>query len=221
MKIFAIAGTSDSGKTRLIIKLIGELKNRGYAVSVIKHCLHGFDLEAQGKDTAEFAAAGSDTVCMYSSEGLAMLQQKKADLDVRQISREYIRHNDFILVEGGRSEKTLKKIEVLRKGVSEKILCSPEEIIAIVSDFDVGKDIPVFKPEAIEKIADFLENYPLEKEPPLQLHVDNAAVPMNPFVQKIFTNTIMGMIRSLEGLPEDPGFITLSLSRGRKKNEKT
>ena len=221
MKIFAIAGISDSGKTRLILKLIGELKNREYTVSVIKHCTHGFDLEAHGKGTAQFVAAGTDSVCMYSSDGLAILQQKKADLDVRQISREYIQYSDFILVEGDQSDKTLKKIEVLRKGISEKILSSPEELIAIVSDFDVGKAIPVFHPEEIEKIADFLENYPHEKEPLLQLNIDNDSVPMNPFVQKIFTNTIMGMIRSLEGIPEDPGFITLSLTRGGKKNEKT
>ena len=220
MKIFAFTGISDSGKTQLILKLIAELKNRGYTVSVIKHCDRGFDLEAQGKDTAQFAAAGSDSVSMYSPDGLAVLQQKKADLNARQISKEYMRHSDFILVEGGRSDKTLKKIEVLRKGVSEKISSSPEELIAVVSDFYVGKDMPAFHPEEIGKIADFLELGPDEKEPLLQLHVDDSAVPMNPFVQKIFTNTIMGMILSLEGIPEDAGYITLSLTRGGRKNEK-
>ena len=204
-----------------MLKLIAELKRRAYTVSVIKHCAHGFDLEAQGKDTAKFATAGSDTVCMYSSDGLVILQKKKADLDARQISRESLRNSDFILVEGGRSDKTLKKIEVLRKGVSEKTLCSPEELMAVVSDFAVENDKPVFHPEEIGKIADFLENYPQEKEPLVQLDIDGISVPMNPFVQKIFTSTIMGMIRSLEGIPEDPGFITLSLSRGGKKNEKT
>ncbi len=221
MKMFAFTGISDSGKTQLILKLIGELKNRGHTVSVIKHCAHGFDLEAQGKDTAQFASAGSDTVCMYTSDELAVLQKKRADRDPRQIAREYMQQSDFILVEGGRSDKSLKKIEVLRKGVSEKISSSPDELIAVVSDFDVGKDMPAFHPEEIGKIADFLENYPREKEPLVQLDIDGISVPMNPFVQKIFTSTIMGMIRSLEGIPEDPGFITLSLSRGGKKNEKT
>ena len=153
MKLFAFTGISDSGKTQLILKLVGELKNRGYTVSVIKHCAHGFDLEAQGKDTAQFASAGSDTVCMYTSDGLAVLQKKKADLDVRQIAGEFMRQSDFILVEGGRSDKTLKKIEVLREGVSEKTLGSPEGLIAIVSDFDVGKDMPVFHPEEIHTEA--------------------------------------------------------------------
>lgn len=220
MKIFAFAGISDSGKTRLILKLVDELKKRGYSISVIKHCAHGIELEAQGKDTAQFVEAGADSVCMYSSDGLAILQQKKANLDVRQISREYLQCSDFILVEGGRSDKTLKKIEVLRKGVSENIVCSPEELIAVVSDFDIGKALPAFHPEEINKIADFLENHPHEKGPQLQLNINNVSVPMNPFVQKIFSNTLLGIISSLEGIPENPECITLSLREKGEKDEK-
>ena len=220
MKIFAFVGIADSGKTHLMRKLIGELKSRGYTISVIKHCAQGFDLEGQGKDTAQFRKAGSDSVCMYSPDEMAVFQQKKTELDVKMISREYLKCSDFILVEGAKSDKKLKKIEVLRKGFSEKILCSPEELIALVSDFDAGKDIPVFHPEDIEKIADFMENYPHEKEPQLWLDIDDVSIPMNPFVQKIFTQILMGMIRSLEGIPEDPECITLSLSRKGKKDEK-
>jgi molybdopterin-guanine dinucleotide biosynthesis protein B len=219
MKIFAFVGISDSGKTHLMRKLIAELKSRGYTVSVIKHCAHGFDLEGQGKDTAQFREAGSDSVCMYSPEGMAVFQQKKSELDIEKVSREYLKCSDFILVEGAKSNKKLKKIEVLRKGFSEKILCSPEELIAVVSDFDAGKDIPVFHPEDIEKIADFMENYPSEKEPLLWLDIDDVSVSMNPFVQNIFTQVLMGMIHSLEGIPEDPECITLSLSRKGKKDE--
>jgi molybdopterin-guanine dinucleotide biosynthesis protein B len=220
MKIFAFTGISDSGKTLLMRKLIGELKSRGYAVSVIKHCSHGFDLEEEGKDTAQFMEAGSDSVCMYSPDGIVVFQQKKTELDVQKISREYFTCSDMVLVEGAKSDKRLKKIEVLRKGFSEKISCSPEELIAIVSDFDVEKDIPVFHLEDIEKIADFLENYPHEKEPQLRLDIDDVSIPMNPFVQKLFSNTLMGMIRSLEGIQENPECITLSLSRKGKKDEK-
>ncbi len=219
MKIFAFVGVSDSGKTHLMRKLVGELKSRGYTVSIIKHCAHGFDLEEQGKDTAQFMEAGSDSVCMYSPDGMAVFQQKKTELDVEKISREHLRCSDFILVEGATPDKKLKKIEVLRKGFSEKISCSPEELIAVVSDFDAGMDIPVFHPEDIKKIADFLENYSDDKEPSIWLDIDDVSIPMNPFVQKIFSNALMGMLRSLEGIPEDPECITLSLSRKGKKDE--
>lgn len=220
MKIFAFTGISGSGKTLLMRKLIGELKSRDYTVSVIKHCAHGFSLEEEGKDSAQFMEAGSDSVCMYSPDGMVIFQQKKNEFDVKKISTEYLECSDIILVEGAKSHNELKKIEVLRKGFSEKISCSQEELIAVVSDFDVEKDIPVFRPEDIEKIADFLENYPHEKEPQIRLEIDDVFIPMNPFVQKIFSNTLKGMIRSLEGIPEDPECITLSMSRKGKKDEK-
>ncbi len=220
MKIFAFTGISDSGKTQLIRKLVGELKSRGFTVSVIKHCAHGFDLGEQEKDTAQFLEAGSDSVCMYSPDGMAIIHQKKTGLDVRKISREYFRNSDFILVEGASSNIKLKKIEVLRKGLSEKLLCPPEELVAIVSDFEVGQEIPVFHPEEIKNIADFLEKHEHEKESQVHLDIDNVSVPMNPFVQKLFSNTLMGIIRSLEGIPEDPGCITLSLIGQGKKDEK-
>ncbi len=220
MKIFAFVGISNSGKTQLIQKLVGELKNRGHKVSVIKHCAHGFDLEEQGKDSFQFVEAGSDSVCMYSPDGIVVFQQKKADLDVRKISREYFQTSDFILVEGAQSDKTLKKIEVLRKGVSEEMQCPPEELVAIVSDFDMEKDIPVFPPEEIVKISDFLENQPHENEPLLQLDIDDVSMPMNRFVQKIFTNSLLGMINALEGIPEDAERIVFSMIRKEKKDEK-
>jgi molybdopterin-guanine dinucleotide biosynthesis protein B len=54
----------------------------------------------------------------------------------------------------------------------------------------------------------------------IHLEIDDVSVPMNPFVQKIFSNTILGLISSLEGIPDDPECITISLTRKGKKDEK-
>ena len=221
MRIFAFVGSNRSGKTAIVQKLTGELKRRGYRVSVIKRHANGSKQEEQEKDTSLYLEAGSDSVLMYSPDGTTVFYQKKVGMDVEKISREFLRGSDIILVEGAVADDKLKKIEVLRKGASEKLSCSPEELIAVVSDFDTGKDIPSFHPEDTEKIAGFLENYPLKKEPLIRLDIDGVSVPMNPFVQKIFTGTITGMVYSLEGIPENPGCITLSLSRREKKDENT
>jgi molybdopterin-guanine dinucleotide biosynthesis protein B len=220
MKIIAFIGNSESGKTHLLRKLIAELKRRGYSVSVIKHCAHGFNLEEQGKDTAQLMEAGSDSVGMYSPDSMAVFQQKKNEWDVQKIAREFMKCSNFILVEGARSNQKFKKIEVLRKGVSEKLSCSPEELVAVVSDFDAGMDLPLFHPEDIEKIADFLEKMEHEKQSQIHLAIDDVSISMNPFVQKIFTHVLMGMIHSLEGIPENPECITLSFLRRGKKDEK-
>jgi molybdopterin-guanine dinucleotide biosynthesis protein B len=54
----------------------------------------------------------------------------------------------------------------------------------------------------------------------IHLEIDDVSVPLNPFVQKVITNSLLGMIHSLEGIPEDPECITLSLTKKGKKNEK-
>ncbi|HJF35524.1 MAG TPA: molybdopterin-guanine dinucleotide biosynthesis protein B, partial [Clostridium perfringens] len=44
-----VASCSNTGKTVLIEGLIKELKNRGYTVATIKHDVHGFDIDKEGK----------------------------------------------------------------------------------------------------------------------------------------------------------------------------
>ena len=61
----------------------------------------------------------------------------------------------------------------------------------------------------------------MKKELQIRLDIDEVSIPMNPFVQKIFTQVLMGMVRSLEGIPDDPECITLTLSRKGKEAEKT
>jgi len=49
--IISIVGKSNSGKTTLLEKLIPELVKRGYRVATIKHNVHGFDVDHEGKDS--------------------------------------------------------------------------------------------------------------------------------------------------------------------------
>jgi len=54
----------------------------------------------------------------------------------------------------------------------------------------------------------------------IHLEIDDVSVSMNPFVQKIFSNTLLGLISSLEGIPDDPERIILTLLKEGKKDEK-
>ncbi len=49
--IVSVVGNSNSGKTTLLEKVVGELKSKGCRVVVIKHTPHGFDIDQPGKDT--------------------------------------------------------------------------------------------------------------------------------------------------------------------------
>jgi hypothetical protein len=45
------------------------------------------------------------------------------------------------------------------------------------------------------------------------LDVDGERVPMNPFVQRIFIQTIAGMLRALDGVKTDPKEIHISIKK--------
>jgi len=211
MKIFAFVGNSNTGKTNLIKRLVPELKRRGNLVAVIKHCLHGFELDKDGKDSSSFMEAGADAVAMVSPERMAMLTSISDQPSPESIAVKHFDMPDIVLIEGYKGDKTIKKIEVLKKGISENIEIPAEELFAVVSDFDVDTDKPVFQPDQIDQIADLIQGSVIKRKSSIDLHIDGESIPMNDFVQKILTNAILGMIGSLEGIKEDPERINVSL----------
>lgn len=220
MKIFAFVGRSQSGKTRLIQRLIPKLKERGHSVSVIKHCRHGFDLDSKGKDSWQFLEAGLNQVGLTSPNQVALLQKTEDKFNVRSLVERHFQDFDIVLIEGGRQYAELKKIEILRKGVSEKLECSKKELIGVVADIDVSVNRPVFHPDNIKEIVDFLESGNEFRKPLVTLRIDGVPVQLNMFVQKIFQNIALGMITSLKGVKKNPKHIDLTIKRSKVENEK-
>jgi molybdopterin-guanine dinucleotide biosynthesis protein len=186
MKIIAFVGSSGCGKTRLIALLIPELKRRGLAVAVVKHCGHGFDLNGPDKDSSKFLAAGADGVALAGPDRTAVLCDNQAGsagrvvrdnrvvcdnqvghagrvvrddrvVDLGALARREFAGADIVLVEGGKSDPSLRKIEVLRPGVSKGLMIPPEELAAIVADRPIaGAGVPHFSPDQVAAIADWL-----------------------------------------------------------------
>ena len=135
-KVINIVGSSSNvGKTYLLEGLIKELKVRGYSIATIKHDVHGFDIDKKGKDTYKHREAGSETVIISSKNRLAMIKELEEETELNDII-EMVLDKDIILVEGYK-KSTLRKIEVFRSGVSDKIITPKEKIIAIASDINL------------------------------------------------------------------------------------
>ncbi|MEA3420707.1 MAG: molybdopterin-guanine dinucleotide biosynthesis protein B [Acidobacteriota bacterium] len=220
MRVFAVIGQSKTGKTRLIKELVLELKKRGHSVAVVKHCAKGFDLDPEGKDSWQFLESGSDGVAVVSQDRLAVFKKKSAGKGFSEIATEFFKNVDFVFIEGGSKDKKLRKIEVLRKGITENVECSLEELAAVVSDVEVAVDKPVFHHGQIGEISNFIESSIQYEGPRVYLEIDGKPVRLNAFVKKNTENIILGMIKSLDGLPENPECLTLSIIRKEKKNEK-
>ena len=83
--VVSIVGKSDAGKTTLIEKLIPELVRRGYRVATVKHDVHGFDVDREGKDSWRHKQAGAHTVVISSPEKLALIRDVDHDADLAEL----------------------------------------------------------------------------------------------------------------------------------------
>lgn len=214
MKIVAVVGFSESGKTRLITRLIGEFKKRGLRTSAVKRCSHGFSLDTEGKDTSDFTRAGADGVAMVSPEGWAALS-KSPVADVPALAGRLFPGADVVLVEGGKYVRSLGKVEVLRSGVSEVLVSRPDELLAVVSDFPLpdGLPVPIFKPEETAEICDLILRQEEGNMADIKLEVDGREVTLNPFVRTFIERTVLGMVTSLSGIDPEPKRIELVIDR--------
>jgi molybdopterin-guanine dinucleotide biosynthesis protein B len=214
MRIVAVVGLSESGKTLLLAGLIGEFKRRGLRVFALKHCPHGFSFDQEGKDTWKYVQAGAEGAAMVSPEEWAALR-KENDADLRTLAGRLFAGADVVLIEGGKRARGLRKIEVLRSGISDVVETPPDELLAVVSDRAVpqGTAAPVFGVKQASEICDLILS---EEEDPMsevKLEVDGRDVPLNPFVRTFIENIVLGMVGSLSGVGPEPRKVLVTIDR--------
>ncbi|MDH5365280.1 MAG: molybdopterin-guanine dinucleotide biosynthesis protein B, partial [Dehalococcoidia bacterium] len=162
--IVSIVGKSQSGKTVLMEQLIAEFKRRGYKVAALKHSRGGMEIDRPGKDSWRYAQAGSDAVLISSPDKLAFIKSLDHDLDIEELLPIVGPEFDLVLVEGFRKSK-IPKIEVHKKELGDDLLCSPEELSAIVTDGSLDTDIVQLPWGDTVTVADFIEkNFVLKSQ---------------------------------------------------------
>ncbi|MFZ5945512.1 MAG: molybdopterin-guanine dinucleotide biosynthesis protein B [Bacillota bacterium] len=156
--IISVVGTTGSGKTTFLEKLIKELKDRNWKIGIIKNDVHGFEIDKPGKSTWKFREAGADNVMICGPDKMALIEkhEEKKSLDYYLT---YFKEMDLVLTEGFKRENK-PKIELYRaENAKDYILCSEEELVALVTDDipPVSTSKPVFRFGEITQIADFIE----------------------------------------------------------------
>jgi len=199
--IVSIVGKSDSGKTTLLEKLVPELTRRGYRIATIKHDVHGFEVDQEGKDSWRHKQAGAHTVVISSPNKIALIRDVEKDLNLEEIRERLIQDVDLILSEGYKRD-VQPKIEVFRKEKHKKLLCTKKDnLVAIASNKKINVGIPCFNLEDMNGLSNFIEKEFLQsrKAKEISLKVDGEPIPLSPFVKDILIKTIKGMLSSLKG----------------------
>lgn len=159
-----VSAVSNTGKTTLMEKLIGEIVRRGYKVGAVKSDCHGFEMDVPGKDSWRFTQAGARATAVVGVNQYALIQKtsQKKDLDDVIRSMEDI---DIAIVEGFKLAGK-PKIEVVRRERGSNIVSPAHDLIAIVSDVtEISSPVPTFGLEEYEKIADFIVDKFLKNVP--------------------------------------------------------
>jgi len=154
--IITIIGKSGTGKTTFLVKLIAELKQRGYKIGTIKHHSHrGFEIDKPGKDSWQHAQAGSDHVVIAAPDKIAAYRLIDQELELDEIARD-MAGVDLILVEGyKRAGKPA--IEVVRAEISTEMINEPEQCFAVVTDIPIQVEIPQFAFDDIHPIIKLIQ----------------------------------------------------------------
>ena len=151
--MIGIAGRPGSGKTRLMVALVGELSRRGLKVSTMMGVDDPASIDQPGKDSYRHRDAGAEEVMVTSVQRWALIHDggatardpldRMADVDVV-----IVEHMDG----GG-----YPLIEVHRAAAGPPLGRDDPAILAVVSDQPPdGLNMPVLDIDDLPAVADFI-----------------------------------------------------------------
>ena len=159
--LIGFAAYSGTGKTTLLINLLGIFTAQKLRVGVVKHAHHTFEIDYPGKDSFELRKAGASQVLIGSKKRWALLVENRDGDDkplqyhVRNLDLENL---DLILVEGFKPE-AIPKIELHRPSLGHNLLYpNDDSIIAIATDTELptAPELPLLDLNNPEQIARFI-----------------------------------------------------------------
>ena len=151
--VFGFAAYSGTGKTTLIEGVIQSLTRRGIRVGVVKHDVHGFQIDQEGKDTWRFTQAGAQAALITSPAQTAVIEQRGQSLS-DCLAR--FRDVDVILVEGFK-DADIPKFGLKRMRAGKGFTAPIDEFIAVITDDpDVKTSKTRFALDDAEGVADFI-----------------------------------------------------------------
>lgn len=148
-------GTSNSGKTELICRLLEWFTHQGLRVAVLKHTHHQ-QIGDDGKDTGRYRQAGARLVALAAPGLLQITRSGAQEPPLEAILAELAPGADFILVEGYKTSN-LPKMGLAPPDAAAPLPDYPR-LVAWVSAFPLPTRLPVFHPLQVAEIGRFIQD---------------------------------------------------------------
>jgi molybdopterin-guanine dinucleotide biosynthesis protein len=177
--VVSVIGRKNSGKTRLVVSLLREMRRRGFRVASIKHGHHVFETDERGRDSWRHFNEGQAEATLMTGEGkIGLVMRIEGEMDPERLVRDFLagRGYDLVLIEGYK-RGPFQKIEIWRHELHDKPLYEEfsdhsETYLAIVTD-DEGfrADVPVVlldeddTPSHVGRLGDMLQNLVIGRRP--------------------------------------------------------
>jgi len=130
---------------------------RGYRVATIKHNIHGFDIDHEGKDSWRHKKAGAQVTVIASPHQVAVVEDVNRDFKLEELRDQYIRNVDIVISEGFKINPH-PKIEVVRTIMNHEPLCAKEDnLIAVASDRPLDRGVPCLDINDTEGLVNLIE----------------------------------------------------------------
>ena len=162
----SIVGRKHSGKTTLVVRLVGELVRRGHRVTTIKHGSHTFNLDPAATDTyRHYHEGNAEKVAMISPDKFALVERWSEEIGPEEVAARHMTDADLVVCEGF-TRLALPKIEIFRREAHATPLWDAESALAstwraVVTDADDFRaPLPIFRlsnARWLDELAAFVE----------------------------------------------------------------
>jgi molybdopterin-guanine dinucleotide biosynthesis protein B len=213
MKIVAVVGAKNTGKTTLVTRIIRELVKRGFTVGTVKHSHHSFDMS--DRDTGKHKKAGAEIVAGTGEETFFTIKgEMKLDNVLGMMN--FIKNLDFIILEGFKTSKYAKistsdfkdDFTIANVNVFEMDDSSLKTLVDLLDKRSYGMIKYLNCKKCGFDSCDVFVDGKIKGNPnatlcksesdEVLLKIDNQMIPLNPFVRNFVKETIQGMVKSLK-----------------------
>lgn len=149
-----IVGSKNAGKTTLIEKLIGSLKDMGCKIVTVKHTSHKHTFDSPGKDTDRHRQAGAELILAIGESNFALFGSGSKDFPGK-FQTILTNHFDICLIEGDKHSANPKIL--LTRNIEKLNDQIPENIIATYGKHALKSNIAHFGEKETGKLALFIK----------------------------------------------------------------